>query len=356
MPKLLNEEYELVALNRLRPHERNVNQGDYGAIQESVQANGFFGALVVQRSTGKILAGNHRYEVAKQEGFDALPVTWVDVDDETALRILLADNRTARLGSDNEAGLAELLAELAATDKGLAGTGYAPEELDDLLAGLNNPLAFSPPEGTETDGNRAADFLPPLDIVWPSDNDLQIPALLPALQADCLTAPFVLYGAKARQTNGGTVGFYTDDYRFDALWKTPDTILSAGFRAALEPNWSVHDIAPRALAVWQTYRKRWIARYWQENGVRVFVDLNVSEHHADVNLLGVPQGWNAYATRGYTARLDATFREYERAQTLSGIDAPLFVVYGGGRKVAEAARDNGWVHVPEEMNAMKTNG
>ena len=138
MPKHLNTDtdYEMVPIGRLKPHERNVNQGDFGAIQESIEANGFFGALVCQRSSRRILAGNHRFAVAQKLGYTELPVTWVDVDDETALRILLADNRTGRLGTDNSAALAELLAELAGTDTGLAGTGYDGDALDQIISDL----------------------------------------------------------------------------------------------------------------------------------------------------------------------------------------------------------------------------
>ena len=145
MPKHLNTDtdYEMVPIGRLKSHERNVNQGDFGAIQESIEANGFFGALVCQRSSRRILAGNHRFAVAQKLGYTELPVTWVDVDDEAALRILLADNRTGRLGTDNSAALAELLAELAGTDTGLAGTGYDGDALDQLIADLAGP-DFSP--------------------------------------------------------------------------------------------------------------------------------------------------------------------------------------------------------------------
>jgi len=138
MPQHLNnaDDFEMVSVRRLKQHSKNVNQGDWGAIEESIKANGFFGALVVQRGTNEILAGNHRYAVAKSLGYDFLPVTWVDVSDEDALRILLADNRTGRLGSDDPNALAELLAELAATDKGLTGTGFDGDALDQLLSDL----------------------------------------------------------------------------------------------------------------------------------------------------------------------------------------------------------------------------
>ena len=136
MAKTINTGAEDVAIANLKPHPRNVNEGDFGAIQESIEANGFFGRIVVNRRTKHILAGNHRYAVAKSLGFEKLPVEWVDCDDETELRILLADNRTARLGHDNEAALAALLAELAATERGLPGTGFDGEDLDRLIADL----------------------------------------------------------------------------------------------------------------------------------------------------------------------------------------------------------------------------
>ena len=49
---------------------------------------------------------------------------------------MLVDNRTTRLGNDNPAALAELLAELAATDKGLIGTAFSGDDLDLLIADL----------------------------------------------------------------------------------------------------------------------------------------------------------------------------------------------------------------------------
>ena len=69
-------------------------------------------------------------------GIDEVPVCWVDVDDETALRLLLADNRTTRLGRDDENVLAELLAELANSEAGLVGTGYDGDFLDELISDL----------------------------------------------------------------------------------------------------------------------------------------------------------------------------------------------------------------------------
>lgn len=148
MPKILNETTEMVPVGGLISHQRNANQGDLGAIYESIKANGFYGSLIVQRSTCQILSGNHRFLAAQKLGYRELPVTWVDCSDEEALRILLVDNRTARLGVDDPTKLAELLKELVGTDTGLLGTAYDTDFLDDLLLDLERtaaPVETPPP-------------------------------------------------------------------------------------------------------------------------------------------------------------------------------------------------------------------
>ena len=134
MATLVPQEYEIVPADQVRLHPDNPNQGDVGAVAESIEANGFYGALLVQRSTGYVLAGNSRVQAAVAKGLGDVPVIWADVDDDRARRILLADNRTAQLASYDEAALTALLQELAVTDDGLAGTGWDGDDLDDLLA------------------------------------------------------------------------------------------------------------------------------------------------------------------------------------------------------------------------------
>lgn len=123
-------------LTALNVHPDNPRQGDVGAIIQSIETNGWYGTLVAQVSTGNVLAGNHRLQAAIHCGLDRVPVHWVDVDDETATRILIADNRTSDLARNDDDVLAELLREIAVADDGLSGTGYDGEDLDRLLADI----------------------------------------------------------------------------------------------------------------------------------------------------------------------------------------------------------------------------
>jgi hypothetical protein len=155
MADIINESIETVALSKLREHPANPRQGDVGAVSQSIDASGFFGVVVAQRSTGYVLAGNHRLKAARALGMDALPVAYVDVDDDRAMRILLADNRTSDLGTYDNAALVQLLDHLASTDAGLGGTGYSTEAYGDLLASFStsaSPAAAANDPAAEWEG------------------------------------------------------------------------------------------------------------------------------------------------------------------------------------------------------------
>lgn len=133
-------ETETVGIDDVRPHPKNVRQGDIGAIAESLSAHGQYRAIVAQRSTGHILAGNHTWKAAKQLGWQQISVHWLDINDDRAMRILLADNRANDLASYDDGALAELLTSLSHTDDSLTATLFTGDDLDDLLFRLNGDL------------------------------------------------------------------------------------------------------------------------------------------------------------------------------------------------------------------------
>ena len=128
------DKIEKVAIGKLSCHPDNPRQGDVDGIRESISANGFYGALVVQRSTGHILAGNHRYMAAQAEGFDTVPVIYVDVGDDEARHILVVDNRSSDKAENDQALLVAILQGLQNGPQGLVGSGYSDDDLAQLLA------------------------------------------------------------------------------------------------------------------------------------------------------------------------------------------------------------------------------
>ena len=131
---ILAKAIEEVPLSRLKPYRKNPRRGNIEAIAGSLEANGQYRPLVVQKSTNEILAGNHTYYAAKHLQWKSIGIVYVEVDDERAKAIVLADNKTADLGTYDDTVLAELLASISEED--LPSTGFVAEEVDQLLANI----------------------------------------------------------------------------------------------------------------------------------------------------------------------------------------------------------------------------
>lgn len=145
---MIRKEIEHLSINidELHTHPSNVRQGDVGAISESLQAHGQYRTIIYQQSTKRILAGNHTWKAAKALGWTHIAATPVICDDEQALRILLADNKSNDLATYDEPELIELLKQLVNTEVGLLGTLFDGDELDSLIADQQHYEQPTPPD------------------------------------------------------------------------------------------------------------------------------------------------------------------------------------------------------------------
>lgn len=170
---VLNGTPKTVAIDAVKQHPDNYRKGDVTTIVESVENNKFYGRLIVQKSTGFILAGNHRWLAALKLGIKEIPIEEIDVDDETARRILLVDNRSSDKAENDEAKVIELLQAIVQKDDELTGTGWTGDELGDLIAKSENAppdkkkRAPRPPSGKDGYSEQYA------VIVLCSDEDQQ---------------------------------------------------------------------------------------------------------------------------------------------------------------------------------------
>lgn len=134
---------QTIRTDNLNTYHHNPRRGDVNTIAESLRTNGQFRPIVVNRGTHtgrpmEVLAGNHTLLAARHldgtpHEITELDCYVVDVDDDRARRIVLADNRTSDLGRYDDEALASLLETL---DDDLEGTGYDEDDLADLMAEL----------------------------------------------------------------------------------------------------------------------------------------------------------------------------------------------------------------------------
>lgn len=134
------EQHNIYELNL---YHQNPRIGNTQMIAESLEVNGAYKPIVVNRGTHtgrplEVLAGNHTLKAHRllveqdKPGWETISTWVVDVDEEHATRIVLADNRTADLGKYDNDDLLELLGNL---NEGIEGTGYDDGYIDALLGG-----------------------------------------------------------------------------------------------------------------------------------------------------------------------------------------------------------------------------
>lgn len=82
--------------------------------------------------------------------------------------------------------------------------------------------------------------------------------------------------AKDKDKKG--VHFYTPDEQFARFWTNCDkyTEILKKFGCVMSPDFSLYLDMPRAMQIYNVYRKHWLAAWWQEHGISVIPTISWS--------------------------------------------------------------------------------
>jgi hypothetical protein len=138
------------APGELALYHRNPNLGNPSVIESSLRVNGQYRPVVVNLGThtgrpNEVLAGNHTVKAFRNlveaepdnPAWRTVDAYVIDVDDDQAARIVLADNKTAQSGFGYDQ---EVLADILSGLPDLEGTAFTADEFSDLLASLEEAL------------------------------------------------------------------------------------------------------------------------------------------------------------------------------------------------------------------------
>ena len=363
---------EEINIEDLKQDSRNFNKGcEQGQelMERSFKEMGAGRSILIDRN-GNIIAGNKSQKAAIAAGIKKVRIiettgdelvavkrTDVDIDSAEGRKMAYLDNLTTQVNLTwDETELQAVQADVEGFDIADFGVDVADipmiEPKESVSVDNDNDDNDEDDDEDEENEEKATFYYRMMgDFIYPSNNEFDIPTLLMDNMPVHLELPVNPWGAEARYKKMmSTYHFYVDDYRFEQLFKDPVSLLMSGCRAIVEPNCSIHDQTPMAHAIWQTYRKRYLCRYLQECGMQIWVDLNVSPHFEEINALGVPDGYNAFCTRGVKGWLNTTERHWEMAKRISGLEKPNMFVYGGGQEVEEWCKAHDLVYIKEYMN------
>lgn len=267
------------------------------ALRSIIDSVGWVQDVIVNKQTGNLVDGHARVELALERGSDELvPVVYIDVSEDEEKKILACLDPISAMAEYDVAKLSDLLCGVTDLPEALA------EDLGSLII-----------DDDSTENSFAVEqgiFALREDAIFPSSNRWGLPELRNDKLASTLpkeiwingeprdpSGMLFLHGTNRLPANcaGGTLGFYVDDYRFDRIWteavRTVEEFRHREWGGIIAPDFSVWRDDPMAVQLWNIYRSRWCARYWQEAGIPIIPSLNWSDERSyEFAFVGLPLG------------------------------------------------------------------
>lgn len=74
-----------------------------------------------------------------------------------------------------------------------------------------------------------------------------------------------------KECNDRYIHFFLPDYCIERVWNNPDKYapVFGVYRGIVQPDFSQYMNMPKAMKIWQHYRRMWLTAYYQKQGIRV---------------------------------------------------------------------------------------
>lgn len=115
-----------------------------------------------------------------------------------------------------------------------------------------------------------------------SCGEYDIPIIEPVYIGECPEMIGFNYAKTATNSSGKGVHFFLDDYQFSRLWLRPSNYLNLlqSFELVFSPDFSLYTDFPKAMQIYNHYRKHFLAAYWQKNGITVVPTISWSDEES----------------------------------------------------------------------------
>ena len=154
------------------------------AISRSIEMHGWGNPVLAQDGSNRVIAGHGRIKAAKKNGLRQVPVVFLEISDDQANSLSVADNKIADLGAYDDEKMKDLLVEFRDREVDLEALGFTAD--DEWLAAIEGGSGGSsgPVEGL-TDPDEVPDA--PEEVIT-QPGDLWILGSHRLLCGDCTNA------------------------------------------------------------------------------------------------------------------------------------------------------------------------
>lgn len=153
---------EWVDIDRVRGWDKNPKRHPEAQVKDLVKSIKRFGwgAPLLARPNGELIAGHGRLEAAKQLGLTKVPVRWMNLDPTEAHLLALADNKLTEIGEWDDVLVAEILEAAKLEGADIDGLGWTEGDLAKIMSDLEGS-AIAPDDFASIDPDREVEHVCP---------------------------------------------------------------------------------------------------------------------------------------------------------------------------------------------------
>lgn len=305
----------------LKPYSKNARKNDKAVkyVAKSIENFGFKIPVIIDKN-GVIVCGHTRYKASKKLGYNEIPcIIADDLTEEQIKAFRLADNKVS---------------EKADWDFDLLS-----DEINDIIDINMEDFGFEfiDYEKNKIDTQKKVESILNLQKAnFKGVGEYDIPELEPIYEyeiGDIKEWIGFNYVLSDKEPEGKAVHFFIDDYQFNRIWNNPEKYVEKlrKYEAVLTPDFSPYADMPMATQIFNHYRKHWVGRFLQENGVKVVPTIRASKDDRSFKwyLDGEPKGGVVCISSMWTSKEDD--REYfikEYNQMYQKLKPSKIYIYG----------------------------
>ena len=305
----------------LKPYLKNARKNDKAVkyVAKSIEEFGFKVPVIIDKD-GVIVCGHTRYKASKKLGYNEIPcIIADDLTEEQIKAFRLADNKVS---------------EKADWDFDLLS-----DEINDIIDINMEDFGFEfiDYEKNKIDTQKKVESILNLQKAnFKGVGEYDIPELEPIYEyeiGDIKEWIGFNYVLSDKEPEGKAVHFFIDDYQFNRIWNNPEKYVDKlrKYEAVLTPDFSPYADMPMATQIFNHYRKHWVGRFLQENGVKVVPTIRASKDDRSFKwyLDGEPKGGVVCISSMWTSKEDD--REYfikEYNQMYQKLKPSKIYIYG----------------------------
>lgn len=264
---------ERVKIEDIKAYEGNAKrhpQRQIDGIKKSIEEFGFNDPISIDENN-VVIEGHGRLEALKQLGETEIPVIRLEHLTDAQKRAYVHIHNQLTMETDFDRDI--LAKEIAKIQQGMP-------KLDMAAFGFSLPDIMAPKQDwADQRMERRFNILNTGIRQFPGVGPYDIPQLEPVYEVPDvdewigIDAPLTIPNAKHKG-----VHFFKDDYKFEMVWTNPMKWVEKlrPFGAVMSPDFSPYGDMPMATQIYNHYRKHWVARLWQEQGLTVIPTLRSS--------------------------------------------------------------------------------